>query len=131
MATTTQPRHQVSRDQAATLVAAIRERFRAYIEADSGGGPELVDAFDRDIDAWGAEWVVLWEEGPFEWALTDLLAPGEVDEEMTNLIQDIKPGAVVTFPGVQPATTAALQSAGIFYEPGYSYTLLVYPASSR
>jgi hypothetical protein len=115
----------VSREQAEVLLAAVRERHAAYIETGPDDGPHL-----RETDPESAaDWEIVWEDGPYEWALGDLLDPAEADEELSNAVQDIAPGQVILRPKLAEQTIAALQSSGLFWEPGYSFTLLIYPAA--
>ena len=121
--------HLVARERAEVLRAAVAEKWAAYI-TDGEPGPELVDGTTLPSgESFGAEWIVAWETGPFGWSGRDLLGE-DIDEELTAEVQDIKPGLVIRDKALGSFAKAKLQSAGIRWEPGYSYTLHIYPAGA-
>lgn len=55
----------VTRSVAERALAAITRKFAADIE--DGAAPVLVEAWGWSQDS--DHWAILWEEGPYEWAL--------------------------------------------------------------
>lgn len=126
----------VTREQAEAVLAAVKEKFAAYCTTFpvTGGRmdfdaepvplpeeclPRLVEDY-RWGDGPGAPFAVVWEEGPFEWALQEL--EGEtVDEEATAGLQEFAPGRVLRHRAVG-------LPEGVLVEPVTGSVLGVYPA---
>ena len=102
----------VTRQKAEAVLSAVKEKFAPYIDERFGYAPELAGSEDGN-------WSVSWETGPFEWTLAPL-SEETLDEEMTSLVQEFKPGSVVC----RPAVTVP---QGVFLEPINSFTLGIYP----
>lgn len=114
----------VTARQAEDIRAAIEKRFSAYVHDGQYGRPTLYDHTHENLSA--GSWVIVWEEGPYEWAL----APFDnfVDDESFFLATD----AGLT---VAQARTVASKKASpqphadrVFLEPIHSFTLGLYPA---
>jgi hypothetical protein len=106
----------VTREQAEAVLHAVRQQYGAWLSDDSAG-PEL----RRDWD--GRDWVVLWEEGPYEWSYAALQE--HVEPEMYELA--VEAGATAE----QARRTALLKEArlpdGVWVEAVNHYSLAVYP----
>ena len=101
----------VTKTQAEAVLREVRRVFATYIKAGYPA-PQLRENFD-----WGygvAPWAVVWEEGPFEWAM--LATSGDVDEEMSSIT-----GRTVWSKSIK-------QPAGVFCEPYTSWALGIYSA---
>ena len=117
----------LTREQAEASLAAIVAQFRTYVEpmtfpavGDSPALtlgptcplPTLLENFD------GTPWVVVWEEGPDEWAYR--ATGGGTSEEDRVLAAEF--GA--TLPDESPTTFPD----GVWAEPVFSFALGLYPA---
>lgn len=102
----------VTRAKAGLVLSAVETKYAAYVAP--GDHPVLVHGYE------GAPWAVVWEGGPYEWAIRPL---GEVtlDPELTAELSDFAPGHPVH-------NRAAEIPAGVTTEPIASYALGVYPA---
>lgn len=110
----------VTRDQAEAVREAVIAKFAAYcttfplvdgkldlgttVPAPDDELPQLVENYRYSSTIrQPIPWAIVWDHGPFEWAMADLRT-ATVDVEATTELQDIAPGRVlrnkaVTLPG--------------------------------
>lgn len=96
----------VTATQANKVLEAVKTKFRVYIDAGYSE-PKLMQDWD------GYAWVIMWEEGPFEWTY-DPIEDRALDQEMSSMV-----GRAVYLDGV------ALPK-GIWCEPINHYSLAIY-----
>jgi hypothetical protein len=109
----------VTKRQAEQVLAAVRRTFAGYCDPERPeAGPTLV--MDADL-GWGPRPTILWEEGPYEW--TFRFPGGGVDEELTIMMQEFKPGAIAH-------TKPAQLPVGVRTEATTSYALALYREDS-
>lgn len=90
----------VTQKQAQTVLEAIEKRFEPWIAA-GGDAPKLIMDFDW-LDV-GPSPAIIWEGGPYEWALLD--PAGDIEEEFGLRIPPMElPAEVWT----EPVTSWAL-----------------------
>lgn len=127
----------ITRTQAEAVRTAVAEQFRSYwqgftIPADEDGpervypdtqGPVLVEHYE----SWGGSdirWAIVWEEGPFEWAMNASM--GGYDDEVAEAL--LACGKDRTYAEQQATVEAVTTPDGVFVEPVNGYVLGVYPA---
>lgn len=102
----------VTRKQAEQALAAIKEQFKTYIAAGYDG-PELIENWEPWWNSSTIPFVIMWEEGPFEWAYS--AKDGGIDEELSSLM------------GERVDTPAATSwPEGIWMEPATTYCVALY-----
>lgn len=104
----------VSRKQAEQALAAIKEQFKTYIEVyGEEYGPKLIEDWEPHWNDRTIDFVIMWEEGPFEWAYN--AKDGGIDEELSSMAgQRMDIPAATTWP------------EGIWMEPATSYCVALY-----
>ncbi|MGV8972212.1 MAG: hypothetical protein ACOH10_07805 [Rhodoglobus sp.] len=96
----------VRKADADRVLAAVRRQFAGWLDPADEGGPQLVKDFD-----WGAgpaPYAVIWEGGPYDWAM--LAGEGGIEEEFGAKIK------AVVFPKT------------VFCEPYTGWALAIWPA---
>lgn len=81
----------ITRKTAEQALAAVIEQF-----AVQPGDPQPEIKENWHWTETPARWALVWEEGPYEWALR--AGTGGLDEEATDLLQDFAPGARIETP---------------------------------
>lgn len=107
----------ITRKQAEQALAAIKAQFKTYIEVDAqygGEGPKIVENWEPYYNDSIVPFVIMWEEGPFEWAYN--AKDGGLDEELSSLMEKR-----VDTP---PATS---WPEGVWCEPATTYCVALYP----
>ncbi|MEV0759553.1 hypothetical protein [Nocardia sp. NPDC050435] len=111
----------LSREDAAAVVVAVRERFGAWIER--GSEPRLYDHVHEGLRA--GSFSIGWEGGPRDWALA--VVDGGCDAEvLTELVGALGVPRDVVAERLRISPIAGLPH--VFLEPINSFTLGVYPA---
>lgn len=103
--TTTKPKR-VTKRQAEKVLTQIKKRFKPWIDAGTEP-PTIVMDFDPGYVGVAPFPAIVWEAGPYEWALKDW--GGDIDEEFGFRL------APITRP------------EGVFTEPWNGFVLGVYP----
>ena len=98
----------VTKRDADRVVNAIRKKFHSYIVAGYHG-PQLFENWD------GKRFVIMWEEGPFEWTYQPINHE-TIDDEMSSLA-----GCTVKVPAVKLPDN-------VLVEPINHYSVALYPA---
>lgn len=97
----------VTKAQAEKVLRAVKTQAKPWVDA-GGDGPILVKDFD-----WAgvtAPWAVVWEGGPYDWAI--LFPYGGIEEEFGFRMRDVSP----------------LVPKEVFVEAAASWALGIYPA---
>lgn len=85
----------VTKRDAERVLAAVKRQCRAYCVDEhgkpSGSQPEILKDWDWTGHG-AAKYSIVWEEGPYNWAVN--FPYGGIDDEMTSLMQEFRPGAV-------------------------------------
>jgi len=127
----------VTREQAEAVRQAVIEKYPAYcttfptIDGQVDFDAEPVAAPDAELPrlvqnyAWSERhdpvpWAVVWEEGPYDWALL-CLDDSDVDVEMTAELREFVNDQVIR-------TKAVKQPKGVYCEPISGHVLGIYPA---
>lgn len=117
----------ITHAQAERALGCVREQFKEYIAAGDPP-PKLIenwvpvtcrDGRVREDDS--IPFVIMWEEGPYEWAYRAI--EGGRDVELTKELRSVSgvdPAAVVDTPA------AANWPKGVMGEPYFSYVLGLY-----
>jgi hypothetical protein len=75
----------ITREQAELVLAAIEHQFAWALEGTNQEfGPKLVEDWDWTDSP--VPFAIIWEEGPFEWALR--AASGGIDPEMADAVRE-------------------------------------------
>lgn len=97
----------VTRRKAEATLAAVKKQHRGWPGVDGPYGPKLVENWDWIGSP--KRWAIVWEEGPYEWAL--YFGMGDyVDEEFGTTVK----GAAIP--------------KGVFAEAITSWSVGIYPA---
>lgn len=100
---TTTTRKRVTKREAERVLAAVKRAFPAWLGKGSVP-PKLVKDWN-----WGFAWAIVWEEGPYDWAV--LFPHGGIDEE---------------FGGKHPDVSDRLPE-GVWTEAATSWAIAIYP----
>lgn len=105
----------ITRKQAEQALAAIKQQYASYLGSDGEEyGPKLVENWEPFWNDRTIAFVIMWEEGPFEWAYS--AKDGGLDEELSSLVgQRMDTPAATTWP------------QGVWLEPATSYCVGLYP----
>jgi hypothetical protein len=103
----------VTARQANAVLRAVKTRYRGWLDPKyPEDDPKLV------ADYAGHGYAVVWEAGPFEWAMHDI-TEASVNEELTTLAREFQPSIVVRD---KPVT----MPAGVACEPWSGSVLSIY-----
>lgn len=105
-------RKTVTRCDAEKVLAVVKEVWAVYLD-DEGNGPVIMEDYN------GARFAIVWEEGPFEWAIGFDPEHPQYDEEASCMV-----GRKVE----RPAATTHKMPSHIFVEPYFSFDLCLYLA---
>jgi hypothetical protein len=121
----------VTREQAEAVLQAVKDKFASYcmtfarvdgkldfgtlVPAPDSELPYLVENYPNYASETPVPFAVVWEGGPFEWALAPL-GDTSISEEATIEVQDVAPGAVLRNKG-------AAEPAGVRTDAVFSYVL--------
>lgn len=105
----------ITRKQAEQALAAIEEQYRTYLAGDGKKyGPKLVENWEPHWSDSVIDFVIMWEDGPFEWAYN--AKDGGLDEELSSMAgQRMDTPAATTWP------------EAVWCEPATSYCVALYP----
>lgn len=104
----------VLKRDAERALASVRRMFRSWIDAGTEE-PVLVRNYDPGFGA-PAPFAILWEGGPFDWAITATL--GGINEEEATLVREF---------GGEPKRWVPLTLDNVFLEPITGWSLGIYP----
>jgi hypothetical protein len=115
----------VTKKQAEKVRAAVKRQFAAWLNpASEWGEPKLYPGSHEGMS--DRYWVIIWEEGPFEWAIKAFNE--SVDEEVFELARDAgmdrRKAVEVAMVELPPRPT------DVFVEPVNGHTLGIYPVQS-
>lgn len=118
----------ISRAQAEAALAAVRDRFKPYLEPFEIDGHVYSAAYPEPklAEDWNDRegWAIVWEEGPDDWAYT-VTSGGPSEEERTLVAQ----AAAEFGADLKPAETPPVRFPKTVYaEPYFSFVLALYPA---
>lgn len=103
-----------ARAKAEKVLASLTEMYSEEITGGLFPAPTLMD------DAYGSEFAIAWEEGPYEWALR---LDGQPDRELLLLATD---AGIDSDDATKLATTKSLVVPdGVEVEPFYSFVLCI------
>lgn len=104
----------ITRKQAEQALAAIKDQFKIYLAVDGEEyGPKLIENWEPYWNDSTIDFVIMWEEGPYEWAYN--AKDGGVDEELSSMAdQRMDTPAATTWP------------EGVWCEPATSYCVALY-----
>jgi hypothetical protein len=105
---------------AKTPAGAAKQLYKELCTIAVGIGQDPSEiAINRPADAMFGGWEVVWECGPYEWAVVASLGGDIFEEELQGTLYRNTP----TFKGL-----VATKGKRWFAEPGYSFSLGFYPA---